>query len=540
MSPSLKEATNEMYSTFSYTADGGTTEFVVPFPYLYIDDVHVYLDGEEEPVYPAIFNSKGGELPPPPYNIWWTSESTLKFLNAPVEGTIVGIRRITNRLTPEVEFNNASILTEEDLNTIVTQLLYIAQEAYDNLNSESAVEAAERAKEYLELIKTYVENGISLVGLKNYVSGMEDTLTVEEDLPEGSIINIPPGMKYLVGRHHLRIAYDGVVISPRFFEEVGEKGDESNQVKILFPLYQGQELDFWVIPLGEAGVILEEVREEGAENIAKAKEQADRAEEEASKAASSAESAASSAQASSEQASDAEVSAERALDYMNQASQKAGEAWSSAQTAVSNASAAEESATAAEASAVTATEKAQEASSYADNAQNSATAASSSASEAAMSAEEAQSSASTATEKAQEAAESAEAAAASAQNVQGILNQTYRYKGSVETYDDLPTENVAIGDVYDVKLTDINYAWTGTAWDALGGRTSIVIDEQPTEGSSYAVSSGGVFSALASLQEGVEAAETEAERIDSCLVTSLSNVPSNLREGGIIILQTTV
>lgn len=57
------------------------------------------------------------------------------------------------------------------------------------------------------------------------------------------------------------------------------------------------------------------------------------------------------------------------------------------------------------------------------------------------------------------------------------LATVYKYKGSVETYADLPTSNQQIGDVYNVKQADPdhnieagdNVAWDGTAWDILGG-----------------------------------------------------------------------
>lgn len=44
----------------------------------------------------------------------------------------------------------------------------------------------------------------------------------------------------------------------------------------------------------------------------------------------------------------------------------------------------------------------------------------------------------------------------------------YTFKGSVATYDDLPTIGNEVGDIYDVRDTGANYAWTGSAWDALG------------------------------------------------------------------------
>lgn len=44
----------------------------------------------------------------------------------------------------------------------------------------------------------------------------------------------------------------------------------------------------------------------------------------------------------------------------------------------------------------------------------------------------------------------------------------YIYRGSVANFAALPTENLAAGDVYNVEDTDMNYGWTGTAWDPLG------------------------------------------------------------------------
>ena len=53
----------------------------------------------------------------------------------------------------------------------------------------------------------------------------------------------------------------------------------------------------------------------------------------------------------------------------------------------------------------------------------------------------------------------------------------YTFKGSVATYDDLPALGNEVGDIYDVRDTGANYAWTGTAWDALGQ----IVDVQALE-----------------------------------------------------------
>ena len=60
------------------------------------------------------------------------------------------------------------------------------------------------------------------------------------------------------------------------------------------------------------------------------------------------------------------------------------------------------------------------------------------------------------------------------------LTNVYTYKGSVATYENLPTDDLAAGDVYNVETTGMNYAWTGTAWDDLGGsfEVSSITDEQ--------------------------------------------------------------
>lgn len=46
------------------------------------------------------------------------------------------------------------------------------------------------------------------------------------------------------------------------------------------------------------------------------------------------------------------------------------------------------------------------------------------------------------------------------------------YKGSVATYDALPT-NAKVGDTYNVASDGMNYTWTGTDWDASGSTFTI-------------------------------------------------------------------
>lgn len=69
----------------------------------------------------------------------------------------------------------------------------------------------------------------------------------------------------------------------------------------------------------------------------------------------------------------------------------------------------------------------------------------------------------------------------SKEEIDNKTTNVYRAKGSVQTYQDLPTENNQVGDVYNVieayedYPAGTNFVWTDTStWDALGGEISII------------------------------------------------------------------
>lgn len=61
------------------------------------------------------------------------------------------------------------------------------------------------------------------------------------------------------------------------------------------------------------------------------------------------------------------------------------------------------------------------------------------------------------------------------------ISSVYKYKGSVESYAELPQSEQQIGDVYNVETADSshgvkagdNVAWNGTAWDVLSGTVDL-------------------------------------------------------------------
>lgn len=57
--------------------------------------------------------------------------------------------------------------------------------------------------------------------------------------------------------------------------------------------------------------------------------------------------------------------------------------------------------------------------------------------------------------------------------VDSKFTSVYIFKGSVDTIEDLPTEGNVIGDVWNVRKNDTNYAWTSEGWDALGSTAEL-------------------------------------------------------------------
>lgn len=57
--------------------------------------------------------------------------------------------------------------------------------------------------------------------------------------------------------------------------------------------------------------------------------------------------------------------------------------------------------------------------------------------------------------------------------VDSKFTSVYIFKGSVDTVEDLPTEGNVIGDVWNVRKNDTNYAWTSEGWDVLGGTAEL-------------------------------------------------------------------
>ena len=79
----------------------------------------------------------------------------------------------------------------------------------------------------------------------------EEVWTAEENIAEGSVITLPRDMRYVVGHNHLRLSWNGCVLTkPANFEEIGTADSTSTMFKVKFPVEAGDEFMAWTVPLG--------------------------------------------------------------------------------------------------------------------------------------------------------------------------------------------------------------------------------------------------------------------------------------------------
>lgn len=105
------------------------------------------------------------------------------------------------------------------------------------------------------------------------------------------------------------------------------------------------------------------------------------------------------------------------------------------------------------------------------------------------------------------------------------FTSVYIFKGSVDTYEDLPTEGNIVGDVWNVRKNDTNYAWTSEGWDALGGTAELA-----------SLTANGLMSKedFAKLQ-GIEAGaqvnkiETITKRVELNVVNKNVTIPEDIK-----------
>jgi hypothetical protein len=131
------------YARVSYTGNGSTKIFTVPFPY--ISNAHIEV-------------RVGGVLKTVTTDYTWLTTSTIQFVTAPTTGTVIYLLRNTPKQERLVNFQDAAVLREADLDLSADQAFYIVQEAMDAANNTQAIE--------------------TFIGGVDYTAGVSNSLTL--------------------------------------------------------------------------------------------------------------------------------------------------------------------------------------------------------------------------------------------------------------------------------------------------------------------------------------------------------------------------
>lgn len=109
--------------------------------------------------------------------------------------------------------------------------------------------------------------------------------------------------------------------------------------------------------------------------------------------------------------------------------------------------------------------------------------------------------------------------------VDSKFTSVYIFKGSVDTVEDLPTEGNVIGDVWNVRKNDINYAWTSEGWDTLGGTAELA------SLTSNGLMSKEDFAKLQDIEAGaqVNKIETITKRVELNVVNKNVTIPEDIK-----------
>lgn len=103
----------------------------------------------------------------------------------------------------------------------------------------------------IDRIKAEADNTL----IVNGTGCAEKFWVLSADTPAGTDIVIPSGIKYLVDRHHLRVAWNGLVLAiGQNFTEVGAQDTFSTTFRLTFDAKAGDELDIWIGALGKGDV----------------------------------------------------------------------------------------------------------------------------------------------------------------------------------------------------------------------------------------------------------------------------------------------
>ena len=189
--------------------------------------------------------------------IWEAKEEALKNFNTDIEDIV---NQIKDNVTSTAAYlaQQWAIKTDGKVQDIDYSAKYYALDA-----KQTAAELSAKELELEAQLTAHTDTQIARIDDKtddtlvvNATGCAEKIWTLTADVAANTEITIPGGIYYVVGRHHLRVGYNGLTcyIGSNFVE-VGNTDTKSNKFKLTFDAKSGDELDVWVAALGKTDVV---------------------------------------------------------------------------------------------------------------------------------------------------------------------------------------------------------------------------------------------------------------------------------------------
>ena len=169
-------------------------------------------------------------------------------------------------LAQQAEENTNTVVTVRDEvvnlhETVESQIASTGQTWVNNINTTGSSQVTLVTQEGTEQVanvtnegQTQIEHIKAIINAEETVLGIrcyEARIEITEDIEQGSILTLPDPMNYFVGRDHLRMSWNGLILDRDVsFSEVGDKDFRSSLIQMDIPLKVGDILVAWTIPLG--------------------------------------------------------------------------------------------------------------------------------------------------------------------------------------------------------------------------------------------------------------------------------------------------
>lgn len=190
------------------------------------------------------------------------SELKRKLLEAATDATVVAKGYAESAKASAEEAKGAelgSLAAESRVDDKAASLVKALEDKGAEQEKRVADEGAEQEKRVTDegdkQVKRLQDEANNELVLRGTACG-ESAWVLDQDIAAGNAITIHDSLIYLVGRHHLRVSWNGLVLYPGVnFAEIGDPDTKSRAFALTFDAKEGDELDVWVGALGQGDVV---------------------------------------------------------------------------------------------------------------------------------------------------------------------------------------------------------------------------------------------------------------------------------------------